>query len=241
MADIETLPANTRYFTEVSAPSTPSSGQGVLYAATDGTLHYLNDAATDLEIGSGGGGDVATDAIWDAAGDLAVGSGADTAAKLTLGATGTVPESNGSALAYAYPPGYEFDYTEFTSAVNLTATSAATADTIVTAGAFAGDGTTSIVVEFFCVSLDTSGSASPNWITVVLYDGGSSIGTIGIAFIAATTAVRMPAAFKRKLTPSAASHTYSIRAYVNGGTGSAAAGAGGSGNNVPGFVRVWKA
>src|SRR3990167_6858618 len=32
--------------------------------------------------GGGGGGDVATDAIWDAAGDLAVGSGADTATRL---------------------------------------------------------------------------------------------------------------------------------------------------------------
>lgn len=33
-------------------------------------------------------GNVATDAIWDAAGDLAVGTGANTAAKLTLGAAG---------------------------------------------------------------------------------------------------------------------------------------------------------
>lgn len=102
MADIELLPADTRYFTEVSAPSTPSSGQGVLYAATDGTLHYLNDAATDLEIGSGGGGgDVATDSIWDAAGDLAVGSGADTAARLAIGAAGTLPTVIGGALVYA--------------------------------------------------------------------------------------------------------------------------------------------
>ncbi len=37
-----------------------------------------------------GGGSVATDAIWDAAGDLAVGSGANTAAKLTKGSDGQV-------------------------------------------------------------------------------------------------------------------------------------------------------
>lgn len=35
--------------------------------------------------GSGSGGSVATDAIFDAKGDLAVGTGADTAAKLTVG------------------------------------------------------------------------------------------------------------------------------------------------------------
>ena len=37
------------------------------------------------------GGDVATDTIWDAKGDMAVGTGADTAQKLTVGANGTVP------------------------------------------------------------------------------------------------------------------------------------------------------
>ncbi len=39
---------------------------------------------------TGGGGSVATDTIWDAAGDLAVGTGADTAAKLAI----TVPGAN---------------------------------------------------------------------------------------------------------------------------------------------------
>jgi hypothetical protein len=48
-------------------------------------------------------GAVATDTIWDAAGDLAVGSGANTAAKLTLGAAKTVLSSNGSAAAWAAP------------------------------------------------------------------------------------------------------------------------------------------
>jgi hypothetical protein len=40
--------------------------------------------------GGGGGGDVATDAIWDAKGDLAAGTGANTAAKVTLGSNGHV-------------------------------------------------------------------------------------------------------------------------------------------------------
>ena len=46
-------------------------------------------AARRDHVHAGGGGDVATDAIWDAKGDLAVGTGADTAAKLTVGANGT--------------------------------------------------------------------------------------------------------------------------------------------------------
>ena len=44
---------------------------------------------TDQSASAGGG--VATDAIWDAKGDLAVGTGADTAQKLTVGANDTIP------------------------------------------------------------------------------------------------------------------------------------------------------
>lgn len=43
---------------------------------------------------------VATDAIWDAAGDLAVGTGADTAAKLTKGAAGAALSIINSAVAW---------------------------------------------------------------------------------------------------------------------------------------------
>lgn len=51
-----------------------------------------NAAATGTEWAtiSGGSGDVATDAIWDAAGDLAVGSGANTAVRLAKGTDGQV-------------------------------------------------------------------------------------------------------------------------------------------------------
>jgi hypothetical protein len=49
----------------------------------------LNLSAGTLSA-TGGGGAVATDAIWDAKGDLAVGTGANTAAKLTVGTNGHV-------------------------------------------------------------------------------------------------------------------------------------------------------
>lgn len=56
---------------------------------------------------AGGSGAVATDTIWDAKGDLAVGTGADTAAKLTVSATQghvAVADSSASAgLSYQYP------------------------------------------------------------------------------------------------------------------------------------------
>lgn len=54
-----------------------------------------------------GGGSVATDAIWDAAGDLAVGTGADTAARLPRGSALQVLRVNAgaTALEWASPAG----------------------------------------------------------------------------------------------------------------------------------------
>ena len=110
MADIETLAADTRYYSEVAAPGTPSAGTGVVYAKTDGKLYFKNDAGTETELtGAGGGGDVATDAIWDAKGDLAGGTGADAAAKLTVGANGTAlvaDSGEATGMKWAAAPAY---------------------------------------------------------------------------------------------------------------------------------------
>jgi hypothetical protein len=66
-----------------------------------GTYFTGTDVEAALqELGAGVGGSVATDAIWDAAGDLAVGTGANTAARLAAGATsGHVLTSNGAGVA----------------------------------------------------------------------------------------------------------------------------------------------
>lgn len=57
-------------------------------------------------LGDGGGAAaVATDTIWDAAGDLAVGTGANTAARLAIGAEGTALVVSGGAVAWGTPAG----------------------------------------------------------------------------------------------------------------------------------------
>lgn len=50
--------------------------------------------------GSSSSGSVATDTIWDAAGDLVQGTGADTAAKLAKGAEGTILRAGAASNAY---------------------------------------------------------------------------------------------------------------------------------------------
>jgi hypothetical protein len=54
----------------------------------------VNTKWSDIGAGGGGGGAVATDAIWDALGDIAAGTGADTAARLPVGADGQVLTAN---------------------------------------------------------------------------------------------------------------------------------------------------
>lgn len=67
-------------------PSTPSNGD-LWYNSTDNQLTArINGSNVDL----GAGGTVATDAIWDAKGDLAVGTGSNTAARLAVGTNGQV-------------------------------------------------------------------------------------------------------------------------------------------------------
>jgi hypothetical protein len=83
----------------------PSAGSQRLAVGTDHLLYLVNSSGTKTQVGGGGGiaNPLATDSLWDAAGDLAQGTGANTGAKLTLGATGTAPVSNGTNLAYGYP------------------------------------------------------------------------------------------------------------------------------------------
>ncbi len=70
-------------------PATPPSGHWRLFVDTDNILKIIDDAGTVSAVG-GASGSVATDTIFDAKGDLAVGTGSDTSAKLTVGANDTI-------------------------------------------------------------------------------------------------------------------------------------------------------
>lgn len=74
--------------TEGTEPAAPAAGKQRLYI--DSTTHKLkrtDSSGTDVTI-EGNSTTVATDTIWDTAGDIAVASGADTAAKLAIGNAG---------------------------------------------------------------------------------------------------------------------------------------------------------
>jgi hypothetical protein len=137
-------------------------------------------------------------------------------------------------------PGYEYTYVEFTADAAPTATTEATANTVVTAAAVSFDGSTTVLIEFFAPYASPTNTAGA-YVFFVLYDGSSSIGLMGaIRTPSATGDHVVPVRLTHRLTPSNASHTYSIRAYVSSGTGEVVGGSGGTGNYVPGFIRITK-
>ena len=87
--------------TEGDAPGTPASGQSAIYAKTDHKFYRKDSTGTELELGASG--NVSGDAIWDAAGDLVVGTGANTAGVLTKGSEGKVLTAGASTLSWETP------------------------------------------------------------------------------------------------------------------------------------------
>jgi len=124
---------------------------------------------------------------------------------------------------------YELVYNEITSNVSITATNEASANTVVTASSVEALGSP-LVIEFFTPRA-TSGST---WVSFFLYQDGSSIGNWGGPVGATANSVFLA----RRLTPALGSHIYSVRASVDGGTGTVSAGVGGSGNFLPAFIRI---
>jgi len=135
--------------------------------------------------------------------------------------------------------GQEIDYAQITSPVNVTASVEASGDTVVSGNAVTYDGSTVVMITFYAPAF--SPAAGANNLSFLLFDGSSSIGYIGGSLGSdASNVMRVPIMLSRRLTPSNASHTYSIRAIVNTGTGVVSAGAGGAGAYQPAYIRITK-
>lgn len=127
----------------------------------------------------------------------------------------------------------ELGYAQFTSNVSVTATTEASANTVVSASAISFDGSTIALVEFYAARIDPGSTFT----SVFLFQDGASLGQIGQTLTAGPSIY-----VARRLTPASGSRTYSIRAAVNAGTGTIYAGAGGgSGTIMPGFILITRA
>lgn len=136
--------------------------------------------------------------------------------------------------------GAELDYVQVTSgSVSVAGTSEGTGTTLVTGSSIALDGSTSVMVEFFSPRVTMAGNAGQGLI-FDLFDGATALGRIAVAFQPSSDDVwELPVIGKRRLaTPSAASHQYIVKCWRTGTSGTVYGGAGGTGAQVPMYVRV---
>lgn len=141
-----------------------------------------------------------------------------------------VMTATGSGIWYPSAATAEIAYGQRTSDVNVTATSSATAtDLGITTGAATYDGT-AVVVQFSAAAVDRG----TNSINIALYDGASMV-IDRLCQMNNAGAASLNGFYR--FTPSAGSHTYLVKGWVDAGTGTVYAGT----TRVPAFCRVTRA
>lgn len=166
------------------------------------------------------------------------GSAAIALSKLADPGAGNVVTSSGGGTLAAKPPGYAYTYDELTSAIgSISGTTVGTATTVKVSSSFTFDGS-AVWVEFYS-PLVTNSADGPNTI-FELFQDSTDLGQLGYseaAFAAAGSAFFG----KRKVTPAAGAHTFTIKAFVSASTSTVQAGVGGVGALVPAYILVTKA
>lgn len=104
----DAIVANTAKIPDASTTGTPSA-----------TTFLRGDNQWATPAGGGGGGDVATDAIWNASGDLAVGAGVDSAAVLPIGGPETVLKVGATGAEWGKVGAFELSATGPTNALHF--------------------------------------------------------------------------------------------------------------------------
>lgn len=128
---------------------------------------------------------------------------------------------------------HEVAYVEYTSNVSITSAVSTAPQDIVSSGAITYVAAP-IIVEFFAPHILTPPN---NALKLMLWDDTTDLATIGDVG-AVNELYAAPVSAFRRLTPTAASHTYKVRAYMSAGTGTVEGGAGGVNTLAPGYIRV---
>lgn len=132
-------------------------------------------------------------------------------------------------------PGQEFDYEQITSNPSgITATTEGTSQVVISGNSVYYDGSR-VKLSFFVPKLSSSASLT---VTFVVYRDTTVVGQV---FGGTINTTLQGLEFEVFDTPAAGAHTYEVKAFVSSGTLTVDVGAGGSGNLVPGWLRVSKA
>lgn len=132
-------------------------------------------------------------------------------------------------------PGQELDYAQITAnSSGITATTEATSQVVISGNPVYYDGSR-VKLSVFAPKLSSAASLAA---TFVLYRDSAVIGQV----YGGTVNTSSPGLeFELFDTPAVGAHTYAVKAFVSTSTLTVNAGAGGSGNLTPGWLRVTKA
>ena len=234
--------------TVTAGVSTIASASSI--AITNNAIHFIT-GTTGISTMTGGvlGGIVRLVASGQATGVCVVLNNAATSNALSLRDSANFGIYAGESVTFVYNGTYwvevnrdvktVLDYVQATSNTNITATTEATATTIMSSSTVTFDGATVIDVEAFSPLV----SRGTSWIKGALYDSIAGAGASSIGFFASSNGPSTDAVttWKRRYTPTAATHLWSMRSWVDAGTGIVYAGAGGSGANMPAYIKISRA
>jgi hypothetical protein len=136
------------------------------------------------------------------------------------------------------PTGWEFGYDQITAAsTSITSTTPSSGTTVISAAAHVFDGAP-VIAQFYCPQVQVASAAG--FMVIQLYEGVTAIGLLGVS--SGTGTNYFPGKEELRFTPTSASHTYTVTAYVNANSGTNAINSGAAGTSiVPSFIRFTKA
>lgn len=156
--------------------------------------------------------------------------------KLADPGSGKVIGSIGVGTVAVFPPGFEIGYDQITAPVSITSVTEATPDTVILSAAHTFDGSP-VLLTFFSPHIQNAAGFN---LTIVLFEGATEIGRLGTIAHATGEVIDRPVTAMLRFTPTAASHTYKVGAFVSGGTGTVGAGVAGTGAFIAAFTRFTK-
>lgn len=136
--------------------------------------------------------------------------------------------------------GSVLDHVELSTSPTVTTFTEGTAQTLLTSNSIIFDGTTRVIIEMGEFHSDFTANASGDAFVHLLYEDSTLLGRLFTHIANGTANTRLVAHGKLRRTPSAGTHTYTIKAYksTNLATFTSGGGAGGTGDNVAAFLRV---
>lgn len=210
-------------------------GDATHVAQTTVNAQGLVTSIASVVISSGGAGvtSIQADSNASLTGSVTLASGSN----VTLAEGGNTITINASGTAGSV----EYDYVQNTSTVTVSSTSSTSPTTVIDGNSVTYDGSTRVKIEFWSYS---SGAASGGSLTVDLWDGSTDLGRLCLSQPTGggTGEVEIPLYGVRFLTPSAAAHTYHVKAFKSGsGACEIYSGAGGVNTGLPMWYRITKA